>query len=333
MRPISAFHAILAGVFAIAGGTVVMAQAVMAQAVMAQDWPTRPVAVVSPFVAGTTNDLIASVVLNQVSQQLGQPFNIENRPGGGGVVGVTAVVHANPDGYTLLLSSSSMSTALILHKSLPYDALHDLEPVAMFGTDPSVLVAAPDKGFKTVADLVAAAKAKPGELKFASVGIGSASHIAGEQFCQAAGLNVQHVIYPGPVEALNDLMAGRVDFYFIPIAPAAPLYRQGRIVALAVSAASLTLPAVPTLAKAGYPIAPYLYWRGLSAPAKTPRDIVDKLNVAIEKVIAMPVIRNKFQSMGVEPMPMSPEQFGSFVADDMAATVKLGKDAHIAPLD
>ena len=322
VRSVRAFY-LIAAAFTIADVTVVMAQ----------DWPTRPITVVSPFVAGTTNDLIASVVLNQVSQQIGQPFNIQNRPGGGGVVGVTAVVRANPDGYTFLLSSSSMSTAAMLHKSLPYDAVQDLEPVAMFGTDPSVLVTAPAKGFKTVADLVAAAKAKPGELKFASVGIGSASHIAGERFCLAAGLNVQHVIYPGPVEALDDLMAGRVDFYFIPIAPAAPLYRQGRIVPLAVSAASLTLPAVPTLAKAGYPIAPYLFWRGLSAPAKTPRDIVDKLNAAIDKVIEMPAIRNKFQAMGVEPMPMSPEQYGAFVADDIAAMVKLGKDAHIAPLD
>jgi tripartite-type tricarboxylate transporter receptor subunit TctC len=323
VRPVHAIYVLLACWCAVAGAT----------AGIAQEWPTRPIQVVSPFATGTTSDLVASVVLNQVSLQIGQSFNIENRPGGGGTVGVMSVVHANPDGYTLLLSSSAMSTAVILHKSLPYDALRDLEPVAMLGSDPSVLATSPGKGFMTVANLVAAAKAKPGELKFASVGIGSASHIAGERFCQAAGLNVQHVIYPGPVQALDDLMAGRIDFYFIPIAPAVPLYRQGRIVVLAVSAPSLTLPSVPTLAKAGYPIAPSLFWRGLSAPAKTPHDVVDKLNAAIVKVVEMPVIRNKFQGMGVEPMPMSPEQYGTFVADDIAAMTKLGKDAHIEPQD
>jgi hypothetical protein len=152
---------------------------------------------------------------------------LDNRPGGGGTVGVAAVVEAEPDGYTFLLSSSAMSTAVILHKSLPYDTLGDLEPVAMFGGEPSMLVGAPGKGVTSVPDLVAAAKANPGGLKFASVGIGSASHIAGERFRLAAGLNVQHIAYAGPGQALADLTAGRVDFYFIPVTPALPLITEG----------------------------------------------------------------------------------------------------------
>ncbi len=224
MRASRALGAALAGIAAIVICATAMAQ---------QQWPARSILVVSPFGGGTTNDLVADQVLDQVAKQFGQPFVIENRPGGGGTVGVASVVRAAPDGYTLLLSSSFMSSAVILHKSLPYDALHDLEPVAMFGGQPSVLVAAPADGFKSVADLVAAAKAKPGALKFASVGFGSTSFFAGERFRLAAGVDVQHVPYRGPVEALGDLMAGRVDFYFVPIPPAQPLIRQSKVVALA----------------------------------------------------------------------------------------------------
>ncbi|MFY9836151.1 MAG: tripartite tricarboxylate transporter substrate-binding protein [Xanthobacteraceae bacterium] len=301
----------------------------------AQDWPARSVLVVSPFAAGSANDTVARVVLDQVSQQTGQPFVVENRPGGGGVVGVASVVRAEPDGYTLLLSSASMSSAVILHKSLPYDELNDLEPVAMLSTQPSVLVAAPGKGFRSVADLVAAAKARPGALNFASAGIGSASHIAGERFRLAAGLNVQHIPYRGPVEALADLMTGRIDFYFLPIAPALSLIKQGKVVALAVSTRQRKqlLPDVPTIAEAGYPSAEYLFWGGLSAPAKTPRAIVEKLNGEVNKALAMPAIKEKLQNLGVQPEPMTPDQFASFFAGDVAAMVKLGKDANITPMD
>ena len=190
---------------------------------------------ISPFAAGAANDIVARIVLDQAGRDLGQPFVLENRPGAGGIVGVAAVVRADPDGYTFLLSSSSMSSAVILHKSLPYDGLRDLDPIAMFGVQPSVLVVAPSKGFKTVSELVAAAKANPGALNFASAGIGSASHIAAERFRLAAGLTVQHVPYRGPVEALADVMTGRIDFYFLPIAPALPLINQGKVLALAVS--------------------------------------------------------------------------------------------------
>ena len=323
MRPIRALCAALAGTIVLATGAA------------AQDWPTRPILVVSPFAAGAANDIVARLVLDQVGQQIGQTFVIENRAGGGGIVGVASVVRADPDGYTLLLSSASMSSAVILHKSLPYDALRDLEPIAMFGAQPSVLVAAPSKNFKTVADLVAAAKAKPGTLNFASAGIGSASHIAGERFRLAAGIKVQHVPYRGPVEALADVMTGRIDFYFLPLAPALPLISQGRVSALAVSTPKRApaLPDVPTIAEAGYSDATYLFWGGISAPAKTPRQIVDKLNAAVGKALDNPAMREKLEHLGVQPMPMSPEQYEKFFADDMAAMIKLGKDADITPTD
>jgi tripartite-type tricarboxylate transporter receptor subunit TctC len=304
-------------------------------ALAAQDWPTRPVLTVSPFTAGSANDVVARLVLDQVGQQVGRAFVVENRSGGGGIVGVASVVRAEPDGYTLLLSSASMSSAVILHSVLPYDELRDLVPIAMLGLQPSVLVAAPGKGLQTVAELVAAAKARPGQLNFASAGIGSASHIAGERFRLAAALQVQHIPYRGPVEALADLMTGRIDFYFLPIAAALPLIKQGKVLALAVSTPARTqsVPDVPTIGEAGYPDAEYLFWGGISAPVKTPRSIVEKLNREVNKALATPAIERKLQNLGVQPKPMSPDQFAKFFADDVAAMVKLGKDANITPMD
>jgi tripartite-type tricarboxylate transporter receptor subunit TctC len=317
---------VAAGLLAVIGGK---------PALGAPDWPIRPVLTISPFTAGSANDVVARLVLDQVGQQVGQALVVENRSGGGGIVGVASVVRAEPDGYTLLLSSASMSSAVVLHSALPYDALRDLVPIAMMGVQPSVLVAAPGKGFKTVAELVGAAKAKPGQLNFASAGIGSASHIAGERFRLAAGLQVQHIPYRGPVEALTDLMTGRVDFYFLPIAAALPLIKQGKVVALAVSTPARTqsLPYVPTIAEAGYPDAEYLFWGGISAPVKTPRAIIEKLNHEVNKALEVPAVEEKLQNLGVQPKPMTPDQFAKFFADDVATTVKLGKDANIAPMD
>src|SRR5579862_4377321 len=325
MDPLRVLCAAFVGVVAIAAGP----------AALAQQWPTRPITVVSPFVAGTTNDLVARLVLDQVGRQVGQPLTLENRPGGRGTVGVASVAKASPDGETLLLSTSAMGTAVIMHKSLPYDTLHDLAPIAMFGGEPSMLIGAPGKGYATLADLVAAAKAKPGELKFASVGIGSASYIAGERFRLAAGLNVQHVAYPGAGQALADLTAGRVDFYIIPITPALPLISEGRAVPLAVSTPNRlqSLRGLQTLAEAGYPIGTYLDWCGLSAPANTPRNIIDELNGAVGKALGLPVVRTQLLRMGYEPTPMSPEQYGKFFADEVAAMRKLANDAQIQPLD
>ena len=317
---------VAAGLLAVIGGK---------PALGAPDWPIRPVLTISPFTAGSANDVVARLVLDQVGQQVGQALVVENRSGGGGIVGVASVVRAEPDGYTLLLSSASMSSAVVLHSVLPYDALRDLVPIAMMGVQPSVLVAAPGKGFKTVAELVGAAKAKPGQLNFASAGIGSASHIAGERFRLAAGLQVQHIPYRGPVEALTDLMTGRIDFYFLPIAAALPLIKQGKVVALAVSTPARTqsLPYVPTIAEAGYPDAEYLFWGGISAPVKTPRAIIEKLNHEVNKALEVPAVEEKLQNLGVQPKPMTPDQFAKFFADDVATTVKLGKDANIAPTD
>ena len=298
----------------------------------AENWPTRAIGVISPFTAGNANDTVARVVLDQVTRQIGQPFVIENRPGGGGTIGPAMVAKADPDGYTILLHSSSLSAQVVLHTSLPYDALRDFQPVVLFGIQPSVLVTAPSKGFKTVADLVAAGKARAGAMNFASAGIGSASHMAAERLRLAAGIDVQHIPFRG-AEGLAEVMAGRIDFYFIPIAPAAPLIADGKLTVLAVSTPrrAPSLPNVPTIAEAGYPAAEYLFWGGLSVPAKTSRDIVNKLHDETLKALSMPAVADSLGKLGVQPQPTSVEELGKFVLDDMTATVKLAKDAHIMP--
>ena len=312
----------------------VIAVLVAGSAVFADEWPTRTILVVSPFATGTTSDTVAQTVLGPAGAQLGQPFVLENRPGRGGTAAVASVAKAAPDGYTVLLATSAMSAAVILHKSLPYDTVSDLASVAMFAIEPGMLMAAPGKGYNSVADLVAAAKANPGAIKFGSVGLGSASYIAGERFRQLAGLNVGHVAYSGAAEALADLAAGRIDFYFVPVTPALPLIVQGKGIALAVSTPDRlqSLPGLPTLKESGYAI-PYLSWCGLSAPAKTSPEIVNKVNRVIANVLELPAVRTKLLRTGYVPAPMTAQQYASFVADDIAAMTSLGKEAHIEPLD
>jgi len=299
----------------------------------AQEWPTRTIQTISPFTAGNANDIIARIVLDQVSKQIGQSFVLENRPGGGGTLGAFAVAKADPDGYTLLLLSSSLASHVVLHKTLPYDPLKDFTPVVLFGLQPSVLVAAPSKGWKTVTDLVAAAKAKPGTLNYASAGVGSASHIAAERFRLAANIKAQHIPFRGPVEAFTEVVTGRVDYYYLPISPALPNIRDNKVVALAVSTPqrAALLPEVPTVREAGLPTAEYLFWGGLAFPVNTPRAIVDKLHAETEKALAMPTVQEKIAKLGVVPHSLGVDQFNKFYRDYIAETVQLGKDINLVP--
>ena len=307
----------------------------LAPAALAQDWPNRSLLVVSTVSAGNAGDIIARIVLEQVSKQIGQSFVIENRTGAGGTIGSAAVANADADGYTILLLSSSQGSYVVLHKTLPYDPLRDFVPIVIFGAQPSVLVAAPSKGWKSVSDLVAAAKAKPGALNFASAGLGSASHWAAERLRLAVGIDVQHIPFRGPVEAFTEVMTGRVDFYYLPIAPALPNIRDGKVVALAVSTLKRapTLPNVSTVVEAGYPDAQYLFWGGLAFPAKTPRAIVDRLHAETQKALAVPAVQDRLATFGVEPMPMTVDEFGKFYRDDVMAIVKLAKDINLVPIN
>jgi len=323
MRGICVRGAVIAAAFFVATAGVADAQA----------WPTRPIRLISPFPAGSASDTTARVVVDQISQILGQSLIVEPQAGAGGIIGFQMVAKANPDGYTLVTSSSSMANGKVLHSHLPYDVLRDFTPVAMFGEQPNVLVASKESGFKTVADLVAAAKAKPGTLTFASAGVGSTSHMAGERFRLAAKIDVRHI--PFRENGLTEVMAGRIDYYFIPLAAAASALHSGKLTALAVSTPkrSALLPDVPTVAEAGYPDAKSSFWVGLSAPAKTPASVVDKIHDATEKALQVGSVKEHLAKLGVEPVLMSVGEFTKFFNDDYAATMQLAKDAHVQPAD
>jgi tripartite-type tricarboxylate transporter receptor subunit TctC len=301
----------------------------------AQAWPSRNITAVIPFAAGNANDVVARIVLDQLSRQLGHPIIIENRAGAGGTTGVAAVAKAAPDGYTVLMHSSTFSASYSLYKSLPYDTFKDFAAVAPFGVQPMVLVAAPSKGWKTVADLVTAAKANPGKLNFASAGIGAASHLAAERFRASAGFTAQHIPFRGPVEALTEVMTGRIDFYFLPAAPALSLIKDGKLVALAVSTAkrAALLPDVPTTAEAGLHDASYVFWNGLFVPVRTPQDIVTRLYQESQKALAEPSVQERLAKIGQDPMPMTSEEFDKFFRDDVRSTAKLMKEAGVQPVE
>jgi len=312
--------------------TIALLTAVISMA-DAQQWPTRPIRVISPFPAGSASDTTSRVVVDQMSQLLGRPMVIETRPGAGGRLGFAEVAKAEPDGHTVVTSSSSMASGLVLHKNLPYDPVRDFVPVALFGIQPNVLVASRESGFHTIPDLVVAAKAKPASLTFASAGIGSTSHLAAERFRLAANIDVRHI--PFREGGLTEVMAGRIDFYFLPLAAAASALSTGKLTVLGVSTPkrAALLPNAPTLADAGYPTAESSFWVGLSAPAKAPREIVSRLHGLAEDALQTSAVKDSLAQVGVEPHLMSMEQFGKFFYEDLAATVQLARDAHIEPAD
>jgi tripartite-type tricarboxylate transporter receptor subunit TctC len=318
----------------VAAGAALLASPASAQAV-APAWPTHTILAVSPIGAGNAVDVVGRFVLDQMSKQLGVPIVIENRPGGGGVVGFNDVAKAAPDGYTILLGSSTIASGVVLHKTLPYQPLRDFTAVIPLGASPSVLVTAPSKGFKTVADLVAAVKAKPGAMNYASAGVGAASHIAAERFRLAAGLDAQHVPFRGPAEALAEVVAGRIDYYFLPLAAGLSLVQSGKLTALAVSTPKRAplMPDVPTIAEAGYPGAEYLFWGGLFVPSKTPPEIVTRIYEEGRKALDLPNVQVALTKAGYEPMRMTPSEFQKFYEKDLSETVQLAKQVGIEPTD
>ena len=302
-------------------------------ALMAEVWPERTIQAIVPFAAGAANDIVGRIVLEQVSKQVNKPIVVENRPGAGGTLGVNAVAKAQPDGYSILVHSSSFSSAFSLYKSLPYDTLKDFAAVIPLGKTPTVLVVSPSKGFKTVAELIAAAKAKPGAMNFASAGVGSVSHLAAERFRLSAGIDAQHIPFRGPNEAFTELLAGRIDFYFLPLAPALSLVKEGRLIALAVSTdtRATALPDVPTTTELGLKDSAYLFWTGIFVPAKTPRAVIDKLYDETRKAMLVPSVQERLAKVGTEPMTMSMADFEAYFKADVLSTAKLMQQVGIKP--
>lgn len=299
----------------------------------AQDWPTKPLRVIVPYGAGSTTDIIPRLVFEQLSPQLEQAIVVENRPGAGGTIGTNFVAKADPDGYTMLVNSSAHTISPSLYRNLSYDPARDFAAVIPLGISPNVLVVSPAKGFKTVGDLVAAAKAKPGSLTFSSVGIGTATHLSAERFNLSAGIQAVHVPFKGGAEAMSEVMAGRIDFFFGPVGLVLPLVREGNLMALVVNGAkrAAALPDVPTTLEAGFANAEFPIWFGLFLPAKTPRNIVDKLHDETLEALQAPRVRDRLAALGVEPMVMTPSEFDAYVQKEIAVNGALAKAAGIKP--
>lgn len=306
--------------------------AVLAAAAVARaDYPDHPIRIIVPFTPGSGTDIVARVVGEVMSHDLKQPVVIENRAGAGGTVGAAQVAKSAPDGYTLLVHSAGHVANPSIYSHLPYDTLKDFAGVTPLASLPNVLVVSPAKGYKTVKDLVDKAKANPGALNYGSAGVGSATHMNAEIFRMVAGFDAVHVPFKGTPEAMTETASGRIDFFFAPLSSALPLIQSGRLQALAVGTATRSpqLPDVPTTIEAGYPKSDYVFWVAMLAPAGTPKAVVDKLNAAALKALASPEVKEKFTTLGAQPMPMSPADFDAFLKSETARMAQVVKAAHI----
>ena len=297
----------------------------------AQKFPVRPIRIVVAFTAGSAADQIARRVGPKMSENWGQQVVIDNRAGAGGVVGTGLVAAAAPDGYTLLVHSLALAVSTALYSSLPFDPFKDLAPVSQIVASPSVLVVAPALGVKSVNELIALAKQKPGQLNYASAGIGSGTHLNGEQFRSAAGINVTHVPYKGSPEALLDTMTGRIQYFISPAVPALPFIRDGRLLALAVTTAQRTpvLPDVPTVAEAALPGYEFQAWFGMFAPARTPRPVVDQISREVARIVELPDVAKQMANQGEQPRSSTPAEFTKFFRAEVEKYRKIVKLANI----
>ena len=299
----------------------------------AQAYPVKPVTIIVPFTPGSATDISARAVQQKLSEFWGQPVIIENRPGAGGTIGAGMVAKAAPDGYTLLVHSSGHAANPAIYAKLTYDTFKDFAEVTPVAGQATVLVVAPSTGYKTLADLMAAARAKPGSLNFGSAGNGSGTHLAGEKFKGMSKLDLLHIPYKGTPEAVTDTIGGRLTYYFAPIAAALPHVRDGKLVALAVSTAqrSSLLPDVPTVAQAGLPGFSFNLWTGMFAPAGTPQAVVEKIAADVQRAWAAPDVKDRLGKMGLEPMPMTPTEFKAFVKSEVEDASRVLQAAGVKP--
>ena len=307
---------------------VLLAAAFNAQA---QLYPTRAIRIIAPYVPGGGVDFVARTVAGKLTEVIGQQVIVENRPGGGTNIGSELVVRAAPDGYTLLLGGVPNTANMTLFKKLPYDVVKDFAPVVQTTIAPNILAVHPSVPVRTVKDLIALAKARRGELTFASAGIGSSNHLSGEMFRIMAGLDIIHVPYKGGGAAVTDLLAGQVSMYFGTTPSTVPFVRTGRLRALAVTGAqrSRAAPDIPTMSEAALPGFEQSAWHGILAPAGTPPAVIHKLNGDIVRLLRLPEIIERMAAQGVEPIGNSPAEFAAFIKQDVAKYEKLVKSAGI----
>jgi len=306
----------------------------LAAPALAQDgYPAKPIRVIVPFAAGSTTDIIARAITDKMGQSMGQTLVVDNRGGASGTIGQQAVATAAPDGYTIMIHSSSHTVSPSTFARLPFDTLADFAAVTPISTTPNVLVISPGKGIKSVQELVAKAKAEPGKLNFASAGQGSATHLNAEKFKMAAKIDATNIPFKGSGEAVSEVLAGRVDYYFSPIAPVIGQIREGQLLALAVGSPrrAAALPDVPTTAEAGVPGSEFNFWIGMMAPAKTPRAIVDRLHGEVVKALATPEVKERFLKLGADAWTLKPEAFDAYIKDEIKSNAALVKAAGLSP--
>ena len=300
----------------------------------AQSWPSKPIRIISPYPPAGANDLLARIIAPKLSEQLGQPVVVENRAGATGNIGAELVAKAPADGYTLLMGQAGNLTINIsLMAKIPFDPVRDFSPVTMVASTPNVLVVHPSLPVRTVKDLIALAKAKPGQINYATSGIGSPGHLAAELLNKSAGIRLVHIPYKGAAPALLDVVAGNAHLYFTSAVSAQPFIPSGRLRMVAVASAkrSPSLPEVPTVAEAGFPEFDVSSWWGVVAPASTPREVVMLLQTEIHRVIALPEIRAKLAEQGLDIATNTPEQFAASIKSETAKWAKLIREVGVKP--
>jgi tripartite-type tricarboxylate transporter receptor subunit TctC len=315
-------HATALTVFALTATMPVAAQ---------QAYPNKAIRVIVPFAAGSTTDIIARAITDKMSQSMGQPIVVDNRGGASGTIGQAAVATAAPDGYTIMIHSSSHTVSPSTFAKLPFDTLGDFAGVTPISSTPNVLVIAPSKNIKTLQQLVANAKANPGKLNFASAGQGSATHLNAEKFKMAAQIDALNIPFKGSAEAVTEVLAGRVDYYFSPIAPVIGQIKEGNLLALAVGSPrrASALPDVPTTLEAGVPGSEFNFWIGMMAPSKTPRDVVNRLHDEVVKALATPEVKERFLKLGADAWTLKPEQFDAYIKEEIKSNAVLVKAAGL----
>jgi tripartite-type tricarboxylate transporter receptor subunit TctC len=294
-------------------------------------YPAKPVRLVSPSSAGGGSDIIARIVAPKLTERLGQQVIVENRPGAGTVIGSDHVAKAAPDGYTLLLGIATLATNPALLKKMPYDAVRDLAPITQVAQSPNVLVVHPSIPVKSVKELIAFVRARPGQLTFASAGLGTNPHMTFELFRSMAKLDVVHVPYKGSAPAITDLIGGHVAMMSATALTGIPQIRAGRLRGLGVTSAkrSASAPELPTLDEAGVPGYEATQWYGVLAPAKTPPEIVKRLNAELVQILQLPDVKERLAGDGAEPVGDTPEQFGKFIRAEIAKWAQVARDAGI----
>jgi tripartite-type tricarboxylate transporter receptor subunit TctC len=297
----------------------------------AQDYPNRTIRMIVPFGAGGPTDVFTRALGEELRKALGQPIVMENRPGAGTIIGTTEAAKSPPDGYTLLMISATQTTVETLNPNRPYRLMHDFVPVASLMNSELVLVVPERSPANSLKDLIALAKAKPGTLNYGSSGPGSNYHMAGELVKNLAGLDIVHVPYKGSTGARTDILSGQIDLMFDSVPTMAPMIEAGRVKALGTSGnvRSAVLPSVPTIAEAGIPDYNATIWIGVMAPAGTPKDIVERLNREINKILARPDIAESWRRQGANTMVMSPQEFGDYISSEIARWGKLIKANNI----